>query len=56
MMGLLELCVFAAVFKYASASTEVCTNTFLPGAKGNMRLLECVFVLLEIKQIMFVTS
>ncbi|XP_054477165.1 collectin-10 [Anoplopoma fimbria] len=35
MMVLLELCVFAAVFNYISASTEVCTNTLLPGAKGD---------------------
>ncbi|XP_073342060.1 collectin-10 [Pagrus major] len=35
MMGLLVLCVFAAVFNYVSASTEVCTNTLLPGAKGD---------------------
>lgn len=41
MTGLLVLCVFAAVFKNASASTEICTNTLLPGAKGNTRLGEC---------------
>ncbi|XP_068591403.1 collectin-10 [Cebidichthys violaceus] len=35
MMVLLVLCVFAAVFNCISASTEVCTNTFLPGAKGD---------------------
>ncbi|XP_035528748.1 collectin-10 [Morone saxatilis] len=35
MMGLLVLCVFAVVFNYISASTEVCTNTLLPGAKGD---------------------
>lgn len=41
MTGLMVLCVFAAVLKNASASTEVCTNTLLPGAKGNTRLGEC---------------
>ncbi|XP_059194282.1 collectin-10 isoform X2 [Centropristis striata] len=35
MMGMLELCVFAAVFNYISPSTEICTNTLLPGAKGD---------------------
>ncbi|XP_049903631.1 collectin-10 [Epinephelus moara] len=35
MMGVLVLCVFAAVLNYISASTEVCTNTLLPGAKGD---------------------
>ncbi|XP_070768592.1 collectin-10 [Enoplosus armatus] len=35
MMGLLVLCVFAAVFNCISASTEVCTNSLLPGAKGD---------------------
>ncbi|XP_041798316.1 collectin-10 [Chelmon rostratus] len=35
MTGLPALCVFAAVFNYVSASTEVCTNTLLPGAKGD---------------------
>ncbi|XP_051263551.1 collectin-10 [Dicentrarchus labrax] len=35
MMGLLVLCVFAAAFNYISTSTEVCTNTLLPGAKGD---------------------
>ncbi|XP_076594122.1 collectin-10 [Chaetodon auriga] len=35
MMGLLALCVFAAIVNYISASTEVCTNTLLPGAKGD---------------------
>ncbi|XP_063736411.1 collectin-10 isoform X2 [Eleginops maclovinus] len=34
-MGILALCVFVAVFNYISASTEVCTNTLLPGAKGD---------------------
>ncbi|XP_034553999.1 collectin-10 [Notolabrus celidotus] len=35
MMRLLELFVFAAVFNYISAATEVCTNSLLPGAKGD---------------------
>lgn len=35
MMKLLLVCVFAAVFSYVSASPEVCTNTLLPGAKGD---------------------
>ncbi|XP_068614801.1 collectin-10 [Brachionichthys hirsutus] len=34
MMGLLEFCVFMAVLSFISGSTEVCTNTLLPGAKG----------------------
>ncbi|XP_068179603.1 collectin-10 [Antennarius striatus] len=34
MMGLLEFFVFMAVVSFVSASTEVCTNTLLPGAKG----------------------
>ncbi|XP_033958750.1 collectin-10 isoform X2 [Pseudochaenichthys georgianus] len=34
-MGMLALCVFAAVFNYISTSTEVCTNALLPGAKGD---------------------
>lgn len=37
MMGPLELLVFAALFRCVSASTEVCTNSLLPGAKGNAR-------------------
>ncbi|XP_056300887.1 collectin-10 isoform X1 [Pseudoliparis swirei] len=35
MMVLLVFCVFAAVFNCISASVEVCTNTLLPGAKGD---------------------
>ncbi|XP_060906962.1 collectin-10 [Labrus mixtus] len=35
MMGLLELFVLAAAFNYVFASTEVCTNALLPGAKGD---------------------
>ncbi|XP_034729329.1 collectin-10 isoform X3 [Etheostoma cragini] len=35
MTELLVLCVFAVVFKDISASTEVCTNALLPGAKGD---------------------
>ncbi|KAM8735369.1 collectin-10 [Acanthopagrus schlegelii] len=35
MTGPLVICVFAAVFNHVSASTEVCTNTLLPGAKGD---------------------
>ncbi|CAJ1061810.1 collectin-10-like [Xyrichtys novacula] len=35
MMGLLEVFVLAAVFNCISASTEVCTNSLLPGAKGD---------------------
>ncbi|GAA6226860.1 collectin-10-like isoform X2 [Lates japonicus] len=33
--GLLALCVYAATFSYISASPEVCTNSLLPGAKGD---------------------
>lgn len=35
MMGPLELFVFVAVFNYISASPEVCTNSLIPGAKGD---------------------
>lgn len=35
MMKPLVVCVFAAMFNYISGSTEVCTNTLLPGAKGD---------------------
>ncbi|XP_038567811.1 collectin-10 [Micropterus salmoides] len=35
MMGLLFLCVSAALLNYVSASTDVCTNSLLPGAKGD---------------------
>ncbi|XP_069549120.1 collectin-10 isoform X1 [Brachyistius frenatus] len=35
MVRLLMLCVFVAMFGYISASTEVCTNSLLPGAKGD---------------------
>ncbi|XP_041649895.1 collectin-10-like [Cheilinus undulatus] len=34
-MGLFELFLFTAVVSYISASTEVCTNSLLPGAKGD---------------------
>ncbi|KAF3691712.1 Collectin-10 Precursor [Channa argus] len=33
--GLLVLCVFVAVFKNICATPEVCTNSLLPGAKGD---------------------
>lgn len=39
MMGLLVLCVFAAVLSHISASTEMCTNILLPGPKGNTYLM-----------------
>ncbi|KAI4811560.1 hypothetical protein KUCAC02_014441, partial [Chaenocephalus aceratus] len=43
-MGMLALCVFAAVFNYISTSTEVCTNALLPGAKGKCVCVRvCVF-------------
>uniref|UniRef100_A0A3B5KAZ9 C-type lectin domain-containing protein n=2 Tax=Takifugu rubripes TaxID=31033 RepID=A0A3B5KAZ9_TAKRU len=35
MMGPLKLLVFAALFRCVSASAEVCTNSLLPGAKGD---------------------
>ncbi|KAM4581514.1 collectin-10 [Odontesthes bonariensis] len=35
MSPLLRLCVLLAMFSYISASTEVCTNSLLPGAKGD---------------------
>ncbi|XP_068425779.1 collectin-10 [Clinocottus analis] len=35
MTPLLLLCVFAAAFNCISASAEICTNTLLPGAKGD---------------------
>uniref|UniRef100_A0A3P8T8D3 C-type lectin domain-containing protein n=1 Tax=Amphiprion percula TaxID=161767 RepID=A0A3P8T8D3_AMPPE len=35
MFRLLIFCVFGAIFRWVSASTEVCTNSLLPGAKGD---------------------
>ncbi|XP_026225751.1 collectin-10 [Anabas testudineus] len=34
--GLFELCVFMTVVNYIFASPEVCTNSLLPGAKGDL--------------------
>lgn len=34
-MMVLELFVFAALLTSVSTSADVCTNSFLPGAKGN---------------------